>query len=693
MELAGKKILVTSALPYANGPIHVGHLVEYIQTDIFVRYLKLSGEDAIYCCADDTHGTPIEIMASRLGKRPEELVAQYHEEHLADFDAFRVQFDSYYSTNATENKKWSDTIFSRLQEGGHIEEREVDQTYCVSCGRFLPDRYVKGICPKCGAESQYGDSCEVCNSSYEPVDLIEPHCILCGTEPTRKSSTHFFFKVSDFQERLRNWLDEREHLQEEVKNYVFRWMEEGLRDWDITRDPPYFGFNILDYPDKYYYVWLDAPIGYISSCEHYCKGAGRTVEEYWRDPDGRIVHFIGKDIIYFHFLFWPAMLMGSGLNLPESLVVHGFLTIRSQKMSKSRGTFITAKEMARKMDPSYLRFYFASNLGRTLGDMDLEEGDIMARVNSDLIGNFCNLANRSLSFLKRSFQGRLGPVDQVGPLDALKGKVDDAVGAYDEVNLRAVVRHVMEAGDLMNKYMQDRAPWRQIKENEEEAWRTLGTCVLAVRDLSILLKPIVPEVCARLEEQLGLPDLDFGHLHQPIGEHEIGAPSPLVKKLESIQLVEVQPAARLDVRTGFVEVVKEHPSADKLYLLEVDLGGEKRQIVAGLRAHYAAEELEGRRIAILCNLKEAKLRGERSQGMLLAADDGERVGVLVSPDEPGNPVTFEGVDRSPAKELTIDQFAEIVIEAGEDGVYCGQHRLSTPAGPIEVDRSVQGRVR
>jgi len=693
MQLAGKRILITSALPYANGPIHAGHLVEYIQTDIFARYLKLRGEDAIYCCADDTHGTPIEITASKLGKDPRELVAQYHEEHVEDFRRFQIHFDSYDSTHSPENKKWSDWIFSRLRQGGHIEERVVELTFCETCQRFLPDRFVKGACPKCGKEEQYGDNCESCNSTYDPVDLVRPYCTLCGAAPTRKSSSHFFFRVSDFEKRLREWLSRNTDLQEEVKNYVIRWMDEGLRDWDITRDPPYFGFNILDYPDKYYYVWLDAPIGYISSSEKYCEQHGRDVESYWMGPDSRIVHFIGKDIIYFHFLFWPAMLMGSGLNLPANLVVHGFLTIGSVKMSKSRGTFITAKQMAEKMDPSYVRFYFASNLGRTLGDLDLDEADVIARTNSDLVGNFGNLANRSLSFLKRSFAGRLGPVDSVGPWDAFQAKVRAAMDAYDEVNLRLVVRHVMEAGDLMNKYMQDRAPWRRIQENREDAWRSLSSCALAVRDLTILMKPIVPELCEKLERQLNLPNLDYSHLHQPIGEHEIGEPFPLISKLEAIHLLERDPVAQLDMRTGEIVEVSEHPSAEKLYVLRVDLGVEKRQIVAGLKAHYSASELAGRRIVLLCNLKPVQLRGERSEGMLLAADDGTRVGILTSPASPGDVVFAEGVPAHPASQLTIDQFTEILIEAREDGVYCGKRRLNTLSGPVDVDRSIRGRIR
>src|SRR3989338_11313658 len=359
-----KKIVITSALPYANGPIHVGHLVEYIQTDIFVRFLRLTGRDVVYCCADDTHGTPIEVKSMDLGIKPEELIAKFSKEHQEDFNNFHISFDSYYSTNSKENKYLSDLFFERLKKKGLIYKKSIEVTYCEHCKRTLPDRYVKGKCPKCNAPDQYGDVCENCNAAYKTIDLIEPYCAICKNKPIRKSSTHYFFRLSKFSSKLEKWLNKNNNLQPEIRHFVLNWIKNGLEDWNISRDGPYFGFKIPGEEDKYYYVWLDAPIGYIASTENYCTKHDLKTEDYWNSKNAKIYHFIGKDIVYFHFLFWPAMLLGSGFSLPHDIVVHGFLTVNGEKMSKSRGTFFTAREFLQSYNAEYLRFYYASMLSK-----------------------------------------------------------------------------------------------------------------------------------------------------------------------------------------------------------------------------------------------------------------------------------------------------------------------------------------
>lgn len=536
MNKKEEKILVTSALPYANGPIHIGHLLEYIQTDIYVRFLRLSGKKIIYCCADDTHGAPIQINASKQGISPEELIAHYYKEHTEDFEKFYISFDSYYSTNSPENKKFSDLIFSRLKDKGDIYLKRVELTYCPQCQRFLPDRYVKGVCPRCGASDQYGDNCEVCNATYATTDLANAYCVICQASPIRKKSDHYFFRLSNYTDRLQAWLNGNNQLQEEIKNYILKWIEGGLKDWDITRDAPYFGFQILDDPNKYYYVWLDAPIGYMASTQNYCQNHGDDFDSYWLNDTGKIIHFIGKDIIYFHFLFWPAMLMGSGFRLPDNIVVHGFLTVNKQKMSKSRGTFITAREYWQKTNPSYLRFYMAFNLSRNITDIDFDLNNFKDRINSELLGNFANLANRSLNFLKNKLGGKIGvPEDEYYTL--VQQKIPLILKAYENCEFRAAIRGILDISDFANKYLQRREPWKVIKESPEEAGRIISTCVHWVRDLEILLKPVIPMICQELETQLNVSELTLQDLEKNIAGHSIGQPKPLVQRIEHLDFV------------------------------------------------------------------------------------------------------------------------------------------------------------
>ncbi len=531
-----QKIVVTSALPYANGPIHLGHLVEYIQTDVYVRFLRLCGKQVIYCCADDTHGAPIEINAFRLGISPEELIARSYQEHTEDFAKFQISFDSYYSTNSPENKEFSDLIFSRLRDRGDIYQKVIDLSFCPQCKRFLPDRYVKGICPRCGAPDQYGDNCEVCNATYATTDLTNPYCSICRTPPIRKESEHYFFRLSSYSDQLRSWLVGNKQLQEEIKNYILNWIDSGLKDWDITRDAPYFGFQILDDPSKYYYVWLDAPIGYMASTKHYCQTHADDFDSYWVKDTGKIIHFIGKDIIYFHFLFWPAMLMGSGFRLPDNLIVHGFLTVNKERMSKSRGTFITAREYWQKADPNYLRFYFAANLSRNITDIDFDINDFKDRVNSELLGNVANLANRSLTFLKNKLGGEIIAPHEEEYRSLVQQKIFPILDAYQNFEFRAAMRGILEMSDYANKYFQHHEPWKVIKESKDEASRIVSTCVHWVRDLAILLKPVIPSICRELEMQLNLPDLTLNDLEKNLAGHIIGTPKPLVQRIDQLDL-------------------------------------------------------------------------------------------------------------------------------------------------------------
>jgi len=659
-----KKILVTSALPYANGPIHLGHMVEYILTDIYCRYLRLIGEDCIYCCADDTHGAPIEINARKLGISPEDLIAKYYKEHLEDFKAFQISFDSYYSTNSPENKEFSDLIFSRLKERGDIYQKVIDLTFCPKCQRFLPDRYVKGICPKCGAKDQYGDNCETCNATYATIDLIEPYCAICQSSPIRKESTHYFFRLSRYADKLREWMIRNPNIQPEIRNYILHWIDSGLKDWDISRDAPYFGFKILGEEEKFYYVWLDAPIGYMASCQHYCSQRGVSFDDYWVHPSGRIRHFIGKDIIYFHFLFWPAMLMGSHFNLPESLFVHGFLTVNGEKMSKSRGTFITARQYLDRYPPSLLRFYYALNITPSITDIDLDTQDFRDKINSELIGNIANLAYRSMSFLFKHFQGHLTSAESSEILQAVQDKIAAIGKSYESSHLRNVVRHILEIGDIGNKYLQNAEPWKKIKTEKALAWRDLSLIIHIVRDMCICLKPIIPDLCADLEIQLGLENLLWKDLGRSLEGHTIGQPKQLLGRVESLDLAEPNPFLMLDLRLARVLESAPHPDADRLLVLQVDIGGEKRQIVAGIRDHYPPQELIGRNILVIKNLKPARLKGIESQGMLLAADDGKQVGLLSGDGEPGARITIAGLEGDPKPSITIRDLCERASNMG-----------------------------
>ncbi len=694
-----KKILITSALPYANGPIHIGHLVEYIQTDIFVRFLKLAEYDAIYCCADDTHGTPIEINAEKLGISPEELIAKYYKEHTKDFKDFLIEFDSYYTTNPPENKKYSDYFFTKAKEKGYIYEKEVELTYCEHCKRFLPDRYVKGKCPKCGAEGQYGDHCEKCNATYSPTELIDPYCVICGNPPTTRKSKHYFFKLTAFSKELQDWIEKHPLFQDEVKNYILFWIEKGLVDWDITRDAPYFGFNILDEKDKYYYVWLDAPIGYIASTINYCKQKGCSELDYWKGEKSYIVHFIGKDIIYFHFLFWPSMLMAAEFKLPDDIVVHGFLTVNGEKMSKSRGNFITARQfLERGGNPEYLRYYFASLLSKALSDIDLNLSFFKNKINADIIGNFSNFAHRVLSFLYKNFAGKIEEIEIDKEVEEkIHNTATDVYNSYMEINYKQAMQKIMELSDFGNKYFQAKEPWNLIKQNQDKAYQVVVSAFYIVFALIIMLSPIFPKSTKEFAKILNTTITSWNDIYKRFSSLTIDKPYPIFKRIERFDILGKDPVLSLEMRVGEIRNVEDHPKADKLYVIKLFDGKRERQLVAGLKQHYTKEELMGKKVIFLANLKPAVIRKKESEGMLLAVSQGEKVGLLLPPEDAniGDLVEIDSFPKPTEEDfeiITIEQFKKVKLEGKSGKVVYRTHILKVENSPIKIDKNLEGLV-
>jgi methionyl-tRNA synthetase len=687
------KILVTAALPYANGPIHLGHLVEYIQADIFTRFLKMTGTDVAYCCADDTHGTPIEIAASKEGVSPEEFIKKWAFEHKKDFDNFHINFDSYYTTNSPENREFSDFFFRTLSEKGYIYKKKTTHLYCENCNRFLPDRFVKGKCPKCDAEDQYGDVCESCGATYKPVDLVGPYCSICKATPVTKDSEHYFFRLGDFSEKLKTWLVENKSIQNDIKNYVLKWIDAGLEDWCVSRDAPYFGFKIPGEENKYYYVWLDAPIGYIASTANYCKKAGRTVEDYWKNPETNIIHFIGKDIVYFHFLFWPAMLMGAGFNLPHNFFVHGFLTVNKEKFSKSRGTFITAKEFLAVSDPEFLRYYYASNLSASIRDIDLNVEDLREKVNNELVSNIANFAYRTLSFINNNFESRIGDIHLTAEdrdmMDNMRLKFKEIEKNYENCELREAVKCILEVSSMGNKYFQDNQPWALVKTDMRRCETVLNVSANILKNITILIKPILPEFAKKLEGQMSLSDLKWSDLGFKLKDHRTGKAEILLRKIDVINLTD--PFSRIDLRVAEVKDVKDHPSADNLYILYIDVG-EERQIVAGLKKYYSPEDLLGKKIVVICNLKPAKIRDVESNGMLLAADNKQDIGLVWADGKDGDRIFIDGVEPRPAKEIDVKEFSKLKLRSREGRVFYKSEALKTKTAPVRVDKKIDGDI-
>ncbi len=668
------KILVTSALPYANGDIHMGYLVECIQTDIFVRFLRLIGEDVIYMCACDAHGTPIEINASRRGISPRELVEYYHERHREDLARFEISFDEYYTTDSPENRRHCEAIFLAAKDKGHIFTQDIEQYYCENCKRFLPDRYIRGICPKCGAADQYGDVCEKCGATYSPTDVIEPACALCGAAPSLKTSTHYFFKLSDFRDFLVEWTATPRRLQESVLAFVRGWIDQGLQDWDISRDGPYFGFEIPGETDKFFYVWMDAPIGYIAATEHYCRGRhDRTVEEYWcnKDSDALIHHFIGKDIVPFHTLFWPATLKAADYRIPDAVHVHGFLTVDGKKMSKSRGTFITARRFAEFVNPSCLRYYYATKLSDSIDDLDLNIEEFAHRVNSELVNNITNLISRTVGFLNKRLDSRLGkiPEDAAALIPQVEAAIVRARGDYEILRFGRVMKEILQISDLANNFIQQREPWALMKSNPEDSRDVLTFAVNCIKAITILLKPVLPSYCRKVERILNLGDLTWEDLRLDLQNRQIGQFEKLADRLESDTLgkliaasrddlaggiapvapevpefgaeITMDDLGRVDLRAGKILAAEEVKGSDRLVNLEVDLGRETRTILAGIKQSYAPADLIGRTVVVVANLKPRKMKFGTSAGMILAGvDSSGKIGLceLNPPVPPGTPI-------------------------------------------------------
>ena len=663
-----RKIIVTSALPYANGPIHIGHLVEYLQTDIWVRFQKMCGNQCLYFCADDTHGTPIMISARRAGISPEELIGKVHKEHKADFDEFYIEFDNYYSTHSPENKYFSELIFNRLNEAGSIVTRDVEQTYCETCKMSLPDRFVRGTCPKCKAEDQYGDSCEVCSSTYQPADLINPYCATCRTRPSLKTSEHYFFKLDNYEQQLRN-LIAGGHTQKSVANKLDEWFNAGLKDWDISRDGPYFGFKIPGEENKFFYVWLDAPIGYMASAKNYCDKNNLDFDSLWpgagsekADASGyELYHFIGKDIMYFHALFWPAMLIGSGIKTAEKLFIHGFLTVNGEKMSKSRGTFIKASTYAKHLDPEYIRYYYASKLTDSIEDIDLRIDDFINKINSDLVGKFANLASRSGPMLTKKLDSQLGRLDEQGKelIDKLTAAKDGIIEDYENLKYASAVRSITALADEANRYVEQNQPWTTVQTDLEKTRTTLTAVINAVRILAIYLKPILPKYADKVQrflnvDTLYLADLDtvlenhkindFERLFERIDEKQVNAMLEESKETQAPKPAVTEPAepfkpectiddfAKIDLRIAKVLKAEPVEGADRLLRLVLDVGGPVKTVFAAIATAYKPEDLTGKTVVFFANLKPRQMRFGLSEGMILAAGTGGKDIFMLSAD-------------------------------------------------------------
>ena len=669
-----RKIAVTSALPYANGPIHLGHLVEYLQTDIWVRFQKMCGNECLYFCADDTHGTPIMISARKAGIDPEELIGQMQKEHKADFDGFHIEFDNYYSTHSPENKHFSELIFNRLNEAGSIVTRDVEQTYCESCQMALPDRFVRGVCPKCKAEHQYGDSCEVCGGTYRPSDLINPYCATCQARPTLKTSEHYFFKLADYEPQLRDLITQG-HTQKSVANKLNEWFQAGLKDWDISRDGPYFGFKIPGEESKYFYVWLDAPIGYMASAKNYCDknnldfdtlwpGAGSTPSD---SGDYELYHFIGKDIMYFHALFWPAMLIGAGIKTAEKLFIHGFLTVNGEKMSKSRGTFIRASTYLNYLNPEYLRYYYAGKLSDSIDDIDLKFEDFINKINSDVVGKFANLASRSGPMLTRKLDAQLGSLDTQGRelIDTLAAAKDGIIRDFENLRYAAAVRSIVALADEANRYVEQNQPWVTIKTDPEKTRTVLTATINAVRILTIYLKPIMPKYAEKVEQFLGIEPLSFSDTDTVLENHPINNFERLAERIdekkvnamveESKEAQAPQPAAspaaepfkpectiddfaKIDLRIAKVLKAESVEGADRLLRLVLDVGGGiEKNVFAGIATAYQPEQLTGKMVVFLANLKPRKMKFGVSEGMILASGTGGKEIFMLTADPGAQP--------------------------------------------------------
>lgn len=678
-----RKILITSALPYANGPIHLGHMLEYIQTDIWSRFQKARGHQCYYVCADDAHGTPIMLKAQQLGITPEQMIAQTSQEHQADFADFLIGFDNYHSTHSEENKQFASEIYTKLDKGGYIKRKTISQLFDPEKQMFLPDRFVKGDCPKCGALDQNGDSCDSCGATYSPTELKNPRSVVSGATPVLKDSEHYFFDLPAFEQMLKDWTRSGS-LQDEMANKLQEWFTEGLQQWDISRDAPYFGFEIPGAPGKFFYVWLDAPIGYLASFKNYCDKTGVNFDQFWqKDSEAEIYHFIGKDIIYFHSLFWPAMLDGAGYRKPTSVYAHGFVTVNGAKMSKSRGTFIKARTYLEHLNPEYLRYYFASKLTSNITDLDLNLEDFAQKVNADLVGKVVNIASRCASFISKKFDGKLtADIAEPALLAEFTAAGETIAESFEKREFARAIREIMALADKANQYIDAKAPW-VLAKNEATLTEAHLVCSMGINLFRVLmhyLKPVLPAMAKEVELFLN-DELSWSTYQTALTNHSINVFKPLMQRVEMTKVeamiegskenlqptpavaapkaaetkaapaavstdnaiepigetISIDDFAKLDLRVARIINAEHVEGADKLVKLQLDLGNEQRQVFAGIKSAYQPEQLIGRLTVMVANLAPRKMRFGMSEGMVMAAGPGGSDIFLLTPDDGAAP--------------------------------------------------------
>ncbi|CAJ1827422.1 Methionine--tRNA ligase [Aeromonas hydrophila] len=665
-------MLVTCALPYANGSIHLGHMLEHIQADIWVRYQRMRGHQVHFVCADDAHGTPIMLKAQQLGITPEEMIAAVSKEHQADFAGFNISFDNYHSTHSDENRELAELIYGRLQAGGKIKSRTISQLFDPEKSMFLPDRFVKGTCPKCKSPEQYGDNCDSCGATYSPTELIDPKSAVSGATPVMKDSEHFFFDLPQFEKWLAEWVRGSGAIQEEMANKMQEWFESGLQQWDITRDAPYFGFEIPGAPGKYFYVWLDAPIGYMASFKNLCNKRGDIdFDSYWKaDSEAELYHFIGKDIAYFHCLFWPSMLEGAGFRKPTKVNVHGYVTVNGAKMSKSKGTFIKASTYLNHLDPECLRYYYAAKLNSRIDDLDLNLDDFVARVNADVVNKLVNLASRNAGFIAKRFDGKLAATCAEPELYAEFANARTAIAeAYESREFSRAIREIMALADKANRYVDDKAPWVIAKQEGADA-ELQAVCSVGInlfRVLMAYLKPVMPLLAERAEAFLA-ETLSWDGIDMPLVDHTVAPFKALFSRIESAKIeamidaskedlakeqapkasgplvddpisetISYDDFAKIDLRVALIKKAEAVPEADKLLKLQLDIGGETRQVFAGIKSAYNPEDLEGKLTVMVANLAPRKMRFGMSEGMVLAAGPGGKDLWILEPQDGAQP--------------------------------------------------------
>lgn len=654
--MTNRKILVTAALPYANGEIHLGHLLEYIQTDIWVRFQKLHGNECHFVCADDAHGTPIMLKAQELGITTEQLIKDVAIRHQKDFKDFYINFSNYHSTHSKENKLLAEDIYNKLNAKGYISKKIISQAYDDVKNMFLPDRFIKGDCPKCNTKNQYGDSCENCGATYQPTDLKNAKSVMSNTTPVVKKSEHYFFNLPKFSKKLQEWT-KAGHLQEQISNKLSEWFSQGLKEWDISRDAPYFGFQIPNIKNKYFYVWLDAPIGYMASFKNYCDENNIDFDKYWHsESKTELYHFIGKDIVYFHSLFWPAMLMGSGYRTPTAIFAHGFLTVNSEKMSKSRGTFIQARTYLKHLNPEYLRYYYAYKLNSRIDDIDLNLNDFKQRVNSDLVGKVINIASRSSGFIIKNYANTLSSeIVDINLYSKFVVRGQEIATFYENREYSQAMREIMLLADMANQYIADKEPWKLIKDKnkKEEVHNILTLSINLYKILLVYLKPVLPKMVADSEKFLNIKPLKWDDISKPLINHKINKFKPLMNRIEDDKIkaviddtkqdtnkkpierndnmIQIDDFLKVDMRVAKIVKAQNVEGSDKLIQLTLNVGEKNtKNVFAGIKSDYSPKDLEGRLTIIVYNLEPRKMRFGVSEGMVLCASDGKSLHLLAA---------------------------------------------------------------